>query len=107
MHIYTESRVITLPHSIEYDDINKICKELNLPETVGNVIDLPLNNTWLSIMNRDSAYNTVENVTFHNLRRIIFYVPHDNINKITKFSTDYTVNNKSVLTHEDVTNIFI
>jgi len=105
MNIYNESRVITLPHPIEYNDIQKICKELDLPSQFGNVIDLPLNDQWLALMNTDPSYNTSDS-NFHNLRRVLFYVPFDDRNKITKFSTDYTVNNKSVLTHDDVKNIF-
>lgn len=99
-------RRIKLPHSITFNDINEICIKLNLPKSVGNVIDLPLTDDWKTIMNTNTEYNRTSNVRFHNLRRIIFYVPFGTNREITTFSTDYTVNFASVLTNEDVVNIF-
>ena len=103
--IYKDNKIITLPYSISYNDINKICKELNLPKTIGNVIDLPMNESWAKIMKTNSAYNIVNDIKFHNIRRIIFYIPNNNLNGIIKFSTDYSLNKESVLTYKDVQNI--
>jgi hypothetical protein len=108
INIYNKSKVIVFPHSISitYADINKICIILNLPETVGNVIDLPITENWKIFMSTNSSYNINDDIRFHNLRRIIFYVPYYDINNITSFSTDYLINKNSVLTDEDVSSIF-
>lgn len=103
--IYKDNKIITLPYSISYNDINKICKELNLPNTIGNIIDLSINENWIDIMENNPSYNIVNDIRFHNKRRIIFYVPTNNIDNITKFSTDYSLNKESVLTHKDVQDI--
>jgi hypothetical protein len=105
LNIYNAKK-INLPFSITYDDLTKICKILNIPDQIGNVIDLPITEEWRTLMSTNSHYNILENVRFHYLRRIIFYVPIDINSEITTFSTDYAVNSASVLTHEDVNNIF-
>jgi hypothetical protein len=105
--IYTKSKKISFPNSITitFSDIDKISKELGLTKSIGNTIDLPLTIDWEQIMTNDPLYNIVDDTRFYNKRRILFYVPIDNINKITTFSTDYSINKKSVLTNNDVQDI--
>jgi hypothetical protein len=106
-----EVKKIKLMHSITFNDIKKIRIKLNSPKSVGNEIDLPLTDDWKTIMSSNPLYNKSNNVKFHNLRRIIFYFSSDIDNiivnrEITTFSTDYTINSASVLTYEDINNIY-
>lgn len=103
LNIYQDRKVIKLPYPIDYHDIKKISKELDLSD-FGNTIELPMNTEWYRLMENDMAYNICRNSEYHNKRIIIFYMTGFN-EKITTFSTDYSVHSESVLTHSDVQNI--
>lgn len=104
INIYRDKRVIKLPYPIYYHDISKICKELNLPENIGNTITLPIDTEWYRLMENDLSYNITDDEIYHYKRRILFHMKGFS-EEITTFSTDYSVNSDSVLTYSDVQNI--
>jgi hypothetical protein len=105
MDLYTDTEPIKIDPPINYDDLNIICKCLNVLRDTGNTIELPMNDDWNKYMTDNSDdYTKDSDDNFH--RQILWTVDIKNDDwLLTHFGTKKFLNSKTVLLKSDVIKI--
>lgn len=106
MDLYDGIEPIEINQPISYDDLNIICKCLNVLRDPGNTLDLPMNDEWNKYMtdNPNDYRKSFRDDNFH--RQILWKVDINNGDwLLTHFGTDKSLNKKTVLLKSDVIKI--